>query len=105
MPTILSRLPFFGVPTALSIPGGPVIGVVHDEIVLWVTITHPGLSGLPPHARRFPAVLDTGFNSRFMIREQHLVEWAGLAPEGLEVLDQLKVDQQQIPLRAADVWI
>jgi hypothetical protein len=105
MPTILDRLPFYPGPTTVSIPGGPVVPILHDQIVLWVSITRSGMRELPPHARRLPAVLDTGFNSCFLIRQHHLLNWAGLTPAELPWLGSLAADAGAIPLRDADVWI
>jgi hypothetical protein len=72
---------------------------------MWVSLTRPETPELPPQARCFPAVLDTGFNDNFLIREQQLIDWAGLSPQGMPVVGHLRVEGQQVPLRDADVWI
>jgi hypothetical protein len=77
VPTILRELPFYPEPTSLRLPGGGTIPVKHDQIIVWVSITRPQAPDLPADALRFPAVLDTGFNDNFLIREEQLTAWAG----------------------------
>lgn len=105
MPTILRRLPFFDHSTTCNIPGGPVVEVRHHQVVVWVSLARPEVSKLPPQVRRFPAVLDTGFNDNFLIREPQLIEWAGLRLEELQVVGHLRVEGQRVPLRDANVWL
>jgi hypothetical protein len=105
LPTILRKLPFHEAATTLRIPGGPAVAVKHHQIVLWVSITRPGLPEFPPGARRLPAVLDTGFNGTFLLGEQQLVDWAALTLAELQWVGTLTADGQTIPLREADVWI
>ncbi len=92
MPTILRQLPFFDRPTPLTVPGGSVLEARHHQVIVWVSVTRPETPELPPHARRFPAVLDTGFNDNFLIREQQLIDWAGLSPQGMPVVGHLRVE-------------
>jgi len=105
VPTILRKLPFYEEQTTLRVPGGPAVAIKHHQIVVWVSLTRPGLSQLPVEARRFPAVLDTGFNGNFLIAEQQVVEWAGIAPQEFQWINFLVADGQPIALRDADVWI
>jgi hypothetical protein len=83
VPTILRDLPFFPDPTLLSVPGGPTISILNNQIIVWVSVTRPDVVVPAPHTRRFPAVLDTGYNRGFMIRQQQLLEWAELYPTEL----------------------
>jgi hypothetical protein len=82
VPTILRRLPFYEHPTILRVPGGPVVDVLSHQTVIWVSVTRPGLPALPADARRFPVVLDTGFNGNLLIPESQLVGGAGVARRG-----------------------
>jgi hypothetical protein len=102
---ILRDLPFFEHPTSLSLPGGAVIGIKHHQIVIWVSVTRPGVVVFPPIARRFPAVLDIGFNDNFLIQEQQLLTWGGMDPAEMPVVEHLIADGRRIPLREATVWI
>lgn len=105
MSKILRKLPFFDRATTLRIPGGPVVDLKHDQIILWVSITGPGLPECPPETPRFPAVLDTGFNDNFLIQEQHLTAWAGLSPRSLDCVEFMSAYGQNVPLLDADVWL
>jgi hypothetical protein len=55
--------------------------------------------------RRFPAVLDTGFNDTLLMQEAQFRSWAGLAPRDLEVLDFITVSTHRVPLLDADIWL
>jgi hypothetical protein len=105
MAAILHKLPFFSTPTSLQVPRGPLLEIKHDQIIVWTSITRRETLELPPHARRFPTVLDTGFNDNFLIQEQQLVGWAGLATEELPLVDFLVAEGKRLPLRDANVWL
>jgi hypothetical protein len=106
MPTVLRQLPFFEHSTSLTIPGKPGIEIKHHQIIVWVSITKVETAELPSTAGRFPAVLDTGFNDNFLIREEQLIDWAALTPQQLPAVDFLLVGQgQHVPLREAVVWL
>ena len=105
MPTILRDLPFFPNPTLLSIPGGPTISILNNQIIVWVSVTRPDLAEPSPYVRRFPAVLDTGYNRGFMTRQQQLLEWAGLAPTELYQVSSQRSEQRRIPTHDAIVWL
>jgi hypothetical protein len=105
VPTILRKLPFYEDQRTLRVPGGPAVTIKHHQIILWVSVTRPHAPGLPVNAGRFPAVLDTGFNDNFLLQEEHLVRWAGLAPQDLPQVDFLAAAGQRIPLHDADVWL
>lgn len=105
MAAILRRLPITDAPIKLALPGGTFIDSKNDQIVLWVSGTRPGLGELPKGAPRFPAVLDTGFNSSFLVGQKHLEDWAGLKVRDLTWFDYLVADGQPIPLRDAEVWL
>lgn len=104
MPVILRALPFFAVPSAVT-AGTDVVAVRPYQIVIWVSVAAQKLPGLPPNARRFPAVLDIGHSHNFSIRDHHLRAWAGVATESLSVLRQARVNRVTVPLYGADVWI
>ena len=105
MPAILRDLPYYDKPTTLTLPGGLLVPIKHDQIIVWVSISRPQTLDVPSAAQRFPAVLDTGFNDNFLVREQQLVAWAGIRPQELPTVDSLTADGQHIPLRDADVWL
>ena len=76
MSAIVRNLPFYDHATAVEFRGRS-IPVKHDQIIVWVSLSEMGQRQLDPNAPRLPAVLDTGCNHAFVIRQRHLVEWAG----------------------------
>jgi hypothetical protein len=76
--------------------------VVPYQIVVMVSIVAKTSIELPSDAPRFPAVLDTGNNHNFAIRQEQLDRWTGLtlAKRGL-----VNVGGRTLPLYAANVWI
>jgi hypothetical protein len=102
---IVRDLPITNKPTKLMLSGGSSVDAKHDQIILWLSATRPGLGELPPSALRFPAVLDTGFNSTFLIAERHLQDWANLRLVDLNWFDFLMADGHALPYCDLDVWI
>jgi hypothetical protein len=103
--TILRKLPISDAPEKLTISTGQTIAIKSDQVIIWVSITRPGLIKFPEDALRLPAVLDTGFNGTFLISERQLEEWARVKATDLTWIDLLTADGQPIPLRDADIWI
>jgi hypothetical protein len=69
MTSILRDLPFSEQRDELAI-GLHRIPIKPYQIVIWVSLTTRGILELPPHAPRFPMILDTGHNYNFSIREE-----------------------------------
>lgn len=104
MPTIIRNLPFFDRSTTAQVRGRSV-PIRSDLIVVWVSISEAGVDKLDPRAPRFPAVLDTGCNHSFVMRERHLIEWAGIQPEYLRKLRPVRIYGSAAPQLAANVWL
>jgi hypothetical protein len=77
---ILRDLPFFDHETTAIVPTGNVI-VRPFQIVVWVSITPQHVIEYDAATPRVPAVLDTGNNHNFSLREEHLLKWAGATRE------------------------
>src|SRR5207249_2928359 len=60
---------------------------------------------LPPNARRFPAILDTGHNHTLAISEQQLREWVGWTPQAAPLIDHIRVRGHKLPVVPAHIWI
>ncbi len=103
MPVILRKLPFFNRVTTRPVPGGTV-PILPYQIVLSVSIAPTGEEELHPRALRFPAVLDTGFNKAFLLREEHLNQWAGLRREHLRQIGEITAYGQKVPLFRGNLW-
>jgi hypothetical protein len=104
MPSILSDLPFFGELTTARLPDGTMVPVFADQIIIWASITIPDALGVT-RARRFPAVLDTGFTNTFLIAERQLLSWAGLRRAELGRIDNFQTGGRRVPMYEADVYI
>ena len=104
MATIIRDLPYFQDPTHVTVRGRTV-SIHRFQTILWVSVTPKGLRTFDPNTPRFPAVFDPGFTHNFLIREEHLLQWAGLRPEHLRELGHFKPHGERVPLRAANVWL
>jgi hypothetical protein len=104
LPSIIRNLPFFDRSTMVDVRRRT-ISVSPDQIVVWVSISELGQATLDPQTPRFPAVVDTGCNHSFVLREQHLVEWAGIHTEYLRRLRPTRIHGSVVPQLAANVWL
>jgi hypothetical protein len=76
--------------------------VMPYQIVVMVSIAAKTVMELLSDALRFPAVLDTGNNHNFAIRQEQFARWTGLK---LPKRGLVNVGGTTIPLHAANVWI
>jgi hypothetical protein len=76
--------------------------VMPYQIVVMVSIAASRVLELPADSPRFPAVLDTGNNHNFAIRQEPFARWTGLT---LPKRGLVNVGGTTIPLHAANVWI
>jgi hypothetical protein len=101
---ILDRLP---ISSDRSSPGfgGRYITLHRNQILVWVSVQPAG--GLEPEANapRLPALLDTGNNFGFSVRDRQLREWAGIRPELLKPLGEAQIEGQAVERRTAAVWL
>jgi hypothetical protein len=102
--TIIRDLPYFQEQTRVTVRGRT-LPVYSFQIVLWVSVCPKGLRTFDPNTPRFPAVLDPGFTHNFLMREDQLIQWAGLRSEHLRELGHIKPHGERVPLRAANVWL
>jgi hypothetical protein len=98
---ILNRLPFSLAPSVVSTPNG-ILAVKSYQIIVMVSVTARGVAKLPEEWPRFPAILDTGTNHNFAIREDQLERWASLR---LRQRGTVRIRGEVIPLFAGSVWI
>lgn len=104
MTTILRKLPFFDKPTTAAVRGEQV-RVKPYQVIFWVSISKQDLLEWDPRMPRFPAILDTGHSHNFSIQQRHLLQWAGMQNNYLDVLGSLREGQRIAPLHAATLWI
>lgn len=84
--------------------GEPIL-VRANQIILWVTLAHQRFRFPNPYAIPFPVILDTGHTHSFALHERHLVEWAGLQPEMLDISGEVRDRGRRLFLRTANIWI
>ncbi len=89
MRTIIDSSPLSG-PAWVQVKSGERIQIWPRETIVWVSVTPPTFIALPANWPRFPAVVDCGFNSTFLISELQLQTWAG-------------IDRQSLPTPPADM--
>jgi hypothetical protein len=104
VPQIIRRLPIRGEATRISFDGNQVEISPHRAIV-WVSISTKGLPRSPATARRFPAVLDKGFNGGFAIRQEQVDAWSGTAVSMLPLFHAGKTHRGISDWRAANIWL
>src|SRR3954463_16304551 len=97
MPTIIHRLPLSDRASSLAVHGRTV-SLNPFQIALSVSIGPRTETELHPHTPRFPALLDSGFNSTFVLSEQYLNQWAGLRREHLVRVDEMTVLGHRVPV-------
>jgi len=101
---ILDRLPYSSEATFVSAPGGSV-RVKPYQILAAISVSLQALAEWDPRTPRFPAILDTGNNHNLSISRGHLLRWAGLQAEALQIIGAIRERQQRILLHAAAVWL
>jgi hypothetical protein len=98
---ILNRLQFSECPTVIATPDG-IAEVKPYQIVLTVSLAPRTLMDPPVSLPRFPAILDTGMNHDFCIRQEHFSQWAKLEPR---LRSKVRVRGEEVPLLAGNVWV
>jgi hypothetical protein len=99
---ILDRLPFSDARSKVWTPDG-LATVKPYQVIVTVSLAVRGLiepdSGLP----RFLAILDTGNNHNFAIREQQLRSWARITSS--KSRHHITVQGRRVPLLNAGLWL
>ncbi len=104
MTAILRRLPFHENADEVTV-GLERVRIRPYQIIVWVSLSAKSVLELPPHAPRFPALLDTGHNHNFSIRRQHLVNWAGIDPAGVPVRGAVREGGRRAQLYRLNAWL
>lgn len=101
---ILDRLPIPEKRTSLRF-GDRYITLHRDQVLVWLSVSLAGVHEPDEKTPRFPALLDTGNNFDFSLREQQLRDWAGVDPRLLVVLGEIEINRQAATLQRATVWL
>src|SRR5262249_38601609 len=99
---VLRQLPFSDAPYTVPVAGEEV-AIRAYQIVVWLSLGARDV--LEKDAKRFPAVLDTGHTHNLSIRDNQLLPWAGVEPDSLAERGSILVNREEVPLRAAHLWI
>lgn len=99
---ILRSVPYFTTPTRLTV-GGDDVTVNPFQIVVWVAVATDGQE----QSARFPAVLDTGCGTSFIISPNTLSRWVGIDWRSLAFERSIERKHAGIivPHRRADIWL
>lgn len=98
----MRQLPFRDSASLVEVAGESV-SIRAYQIIVRVSLSVSEV--LDRDAPRFPAVLDTGHNHNFSIQERQLSRWAGIRVDKLPRLGEIRVNQQELPLLAAFLWL
>ena len=98
---IIDRLPIPEEGWKVPIPDGAE-EVRPYQIIVRVSITAENVQDCPPETPTIPAILDTGNNHNFAIRQEHWDRWIHWAPRRI---GQINVSGFIVPLFEAKVWI
>jgi hypothetical protein len=104
MTAILRQLPFFEWEDEVHV-GRQRVAIKPYQIIVWVSLTARGRPELPPHAPRFPAILDTAHSHNFSIQKNHLTQWARVEEVALTPRGRIRESGEYFPLVRADGWL
>jgi len=106
VPIILSKVPFYTQDDDARFVtfGGSRVQIKPYQIVVWIGISASD-ADLDEAAPRIPALLDTGHAHYFAIQASHLFKWAGLHPDSLIPLPDIRINHIQVPVRKATIWL
>lgn len=106
MPPVLRALPFFEQRTEIPI-GTEVVEIAAYQIIVWVAVAPADQMVPPDPARRFPAVLDTGFSGMFSVSPSQLRRWGSVEWNELPYDPRGRPRYQgvEVPHRRGNIWL
>jgi hypothetical protein len=104
MARLLDCAPVLDLPSEALVQGERV-RLRANQVIAWVTLTHPDVNLVNPTRVPFPVILDTGHTHTFSIQRRHLIEWAGVQPDGLPVAGLIREGGHRLELRFANIWL
>jgi hypothetical protein len=102
---VIAEVRFDPVRSGVVGPDGTPIEILPCQVLLWASLAPQTVVQLPAKTRRFPVVLDTGFNGNVMVREEQLRDWAGYGPTDLSTLGAGLVDGKPARVKRANLWL
>ncbi len=104
MTAILRNLPFFEREDEVAV-GAERVRIRPYQIIVWVSLSAKAHLELPPHALRFPAILDTGNNHNFSIGGAHVRHWTGVDLGQISVRGAIREGSRRPELYSCNVWL
>jgi hypothetical protein len=104
MARLIDRAPVPDLPSEALVRGERV-RLQANQVIAWVTLTHPDVKVANPTQIPFPAILDTGHTHTFSIQRRHLIEWAGIQPDALPLAGLIREGGRRLELRFANIWL
>jgi hypothetical protein len=104
MTWLLRKLPFSDKAEDFTV-GSVKIRLKPYQIPVCVTVCRRGQVPYDPKAPLLPAILDTGFNGGFCIRDEQLRSWGGIDPRMFRREGGRNLSRGQIDVRAANIWL
>jgi len=99
---VVDRLPFTDASSEVWTPDG-LVAVKPYQIIVMVALAVRERIDVDGGLSRFPAILDTGMNHNFAIREQQLRTWAQIP--SVEPRHHVTVQGRRVPLINASLWL
>jgi hypothetical protein len=101
---MLRKLPFF--PTVHAVSVGDVQIVLRPyQLLTWIAVCSKGPTTYNESVALIPAILDTGFNGGFAIRDEHLKQWGGMDARGFRLLGTERTERGAAEWRSANFWL
>jgi hypothetical protein len=76
-----------------------------NQILVWVSVHLSGILVPEENIPRFSALVDTGNNFGFSVRDRHLREWAGIDPDLLDVRGDIAIEGSVVTRRRSTVCL
>ncbi len=102
--TLLRKLPFFDESRQISVKENQITLKPH-RILVWIAFCKQGPIPYDDTAPFVPAILDTGFNGDFCIREEQMRIWGGVDPRLFPKRRTSILPRGAADLRAANLWL
>jgi hypothetical protein len=104
---VIRELPVWATAQSHALSSGDVVAIKPFQPIVWISVTSAQDLAVPDGSRRFPAVIDTGFNQTLLIQDTQLRSWAGIDPSGLQLFPQERVQYGALTwsFRIADLWL
>ena len=105
MDHIIRKYPYSDHQRTVAVPGGKEFITVQTRSRDLDYPTSVDQLSIASDTPRFPVLVDTGLSHNFSIKEEHVVDWAGVAPASLPKLGKSIINGVEIPQHNASIWI